>query len=215
MYSLNRQHLKNVYYLYIRFKQLNDRKKNMQVTLTGKQVDIGDRLRKHVEENVLATITKYFSSPISCEVFFSKEGEDFITEVIVHPSKNIILKGTGEAVDPYSAFDNANTHIDTRLRRHKKKLKSRKGKSSVSELASESVFAYDYDADDSEEENNAPLTIAEVDANIPVCSVSEAVMYMDLDNEVAIMFRNVINNRISMVYRRKDGNIGWVEPKSE
>ena len=62
---------------------------------------------------------------------------------------------------------------------------------------------------------DAPLTIAETDANIPVCTVSEAVMYMDLSNECAIMFRNSANNHISMVYRRKDGNIGWVEPKAD
>ena len=62
---------------------------------------------------------------------------------------------------------------------------------------------------------DAPITIAETDANIPVCTVSEAVMYMDLGNECALMFRNSSNNHISMVYRRKDGNIGWVEPKAD
>ena len=62
---------------------------------------------------------------------------------------------------------------------------------------------------------DAPITIAETDANIPVCTVSEAVMYMDLVNECAIMFRNSSNGHISMVYRRKDGNIGWVEPKAD
>ena len=64
-------------------------------------------------------------------------------------------------------------------------------------------------------DENAPLTIAETDANIKVCTVSEAVMYMDLIDECALMFRNSANNRISMVYRRKDGNIGWVEPKAD
>lgn len=187
----------------------------MQITLTGKQVDIGDRLRNHVEENVIGTVTKYFNSPINCEVTFSKNGaEEFTVEVIVHPAKNIVLKGTGVAVDPYSAFDNANTHIATRLRRHKNKLNSHKGKTGLAELASEAIFPYNEEDEDDTNFDAAPLTIAEVDANIPVCSVSEAVMYMDLNNEVALMFRNVINNVISMVYRRKDGNIGWVEPKN-
>lgn len=186
----------------------------MQVTLTGNQVDIGERLHKHVEENVLSTVTKYFNTPISCAVTFSKEGEEFTAEITVHPAKNIVLVGTGIAADPYSAFDNANVHIATRLRRHKNKLNSHKGKSGLAELASESIFPYN-ENDEEETVDTAPLTIAEVDANIPVCSVSEAVMYMDLNNEAAIMFRNVANNVISMVYRRKDGNIGWIEPKSE
>lgn len=186
----------------------------MKITLTGKQVDIGDRLRSHVEENILNSVNKYFSAPISCSVSFSKEGDDFSAEVTVHPAKNIVLKGTGVAGDPYSAFDNANAHIATRLRRHKTKLSDHKGKTGIAEIANEAVFAID----ESQEEidiDDAPLTIAEVEANIPVCTVSEAVMYMDLSGECALMFRNSANNHISMVYRRKDGNIGWVEPKAD
>ena len=140
----------------------------MKITLTGKQVDIGDRLRSHIEENVLNSVTKYFSDPIGCNVAFSKEGDEFSAEVTVHPAKNIVLKGTGTAGDPYTAFDNANSHIAVRLSKHKNRLKD-----------------------------------------------SEAVMYMDLANECALMFRNAANNHISMVYRRKDGNIGWVEPKAD
>ena len=172
----------------------------MKITLTGKQVDIGDRLRSHVEEHILNSVNKYFSAPISTSVFFSKEGDNFIAEVTVHPAKNIVLKGTGTAGDPYSAFDNADAHIATRLRRHKTKLNDHKGKTGLAEV---------------EIDENAPLTIAEVEANIPVCTVSEAVMFMDLSNESAQMFRNSANNHISMVYRRKDGNIGWVEPKAD
>ncbi len=186
----------------------------MKITLTGKQVDIGDRLRSHVEENILNSVNKYFSAPISCNVYFSKERDDFCAEVTVHPAKNIVLKGSGVAGDPYSAFDNANAHIATRLRRHKTKLNDHKGKTSLAEIASEAVFRID----ESQEEidiDDAPLTIAEVEANIPVCTVSEAVMFMDLNEECALMFRNSANGHISMVYRRKDGNIGWVEPKAE
>lgn len=85
----------------------------------------------------------------------------------------------------------------------------------MAELASEAVFALDESDEEVEIDENAPLTIAEVEANIPVCTVSEAVMFMDLANEAALMFRNSANNHISMVYRRKDGNIGWVEPKAD
>ena len=185
----------------------------MKITLTGNQVDIGDRLRNHVEENILNSVNKYFSAPISCSVTFNKSGDDFSAEVTVHPAKNIILKGTGTAGDPYSAFDDANTHIATRLRRHKTKLNDHKGKTGIAEMANEAVFALNEEAEEIDIPD-APLTIAEVDANIPVCTVSEAVMYMDLSNECALMFRNSANNHISMVYRRKDGNIGWVEPKT-
>lgn len=187
----------------------------MKVTLSGKQVDVSEKLRKHVEEAISGSVEKYFSAPISCTVSFSKEGEDFNAEIIVHPAKNIVLRGTGSAADPYSAFDNANTHIATRLRRHKTKLNAHKSKASLAELAYAAVLPLVEQDDEVDVNENAPLTIAEIDANIPVCTVSEAVMYMDLSNECALMFRNSANNHISMVYRRKDGNIGWVEPKAD
>ncbi len=184
----------------------------MQITLSGNQVDIGDRLRNHVEENVLNSVNKYFPAPISCAVNFSKVKEDFIAEVTVHPAKNIVLKGSGTAGDPYSAFDAANEHIATRLRRHKTKLNDHKGKTGLAEIANEAIFSINEEAEEVELDD-APLTIAELEANIPVCTVSEAVMYMDLNNESALMFKNTATGNFNMVYRRKDGNIGWVEPK--
>ncbi len=186
----------------------------MKITLSGNQVDIGDRLRNHVEENVLNVVNKYFPAPVSCNVYFTKSADTFTAEVTVHPAKNIILKGTGSAGDPYSAFDDANQHIATRLRRHKTKLNDHKGKTGLAEIANEAVFSLNEDAEEIDIDD-APLTIAELEANIPVCTVSEAVMYMDLNNENALMFKNSANGNFNMVYRRKDGNIGWVEPKSE
>lgn len=184
----------------------------MQITLSGNQVDIGDRLRNHVEENVLNSVNKYFPAPISCSVNFSKVKDEFTAEVTVHPAKNIVLKGTGTAGDPYSAFDAANEHIATRLRRHKTKLNDHKGKTGLTEIANEAVFSINEEAEEVVIDD-APITIAELEANIPVCSVSEAVMYMDLNNESALMFKNSATGNFNMVYRRKDGNIGWVEPK--
>ena len=115
----------------------------------------------------------------------------------------------------HAAFDGANGHIATRLRRHKTKLNAHKGKVGLAELAYSAVLPLVEQNEEVDVNENAPLTIAETDANIPVCTVSEAVMFMDLSNESALMFRNSANNHISMVYRRKDGNIGWVEPKAD
>lgn len=187
----------------------------MKVTLLGKQVDISEKLRIHVEGALSTAVLKYFNSPISCSVAFSKEGEEFGVEITVHPMKNIVLKGTGTGTDPYSAFDNANEHIATRLRRHKNKINAHKNKVGIAELAYSAVLPILEENEEIDVNENAPLTIAETDANIPVCTVSEAVMIMDLGNESALMFRNSANNHISMVYRRKDGNIGWVEPKTD
>ena len=82
------------------------------------------------------------------------------------------------------------------------------------EIAQQMIFPLIETEEELDINENAPITIAETEANIPVCTVSEAVMRMDLADECALMFRNKANNHISMVYRRKDGNIGWVEPKA-
>ena len=127
------------------------------------------------------------------------------------------MKGTSEScADPYSAFDSANQHIATRLRRHKNKLNDHKGKAGLdeAEIAYQAVFPLIETEEEVDINEDAPITIAETEANIPVCTVSEAVMRMDLADECAIMFKNSANGHISMVYRRKDGNIGWVEPKA-
>ena len=84
----------------------------------------------------------------------------------------------------------------------------------MAEIANEAVFSINEDAEEIDIDD-APLTIAELEANIPVCTVSEAVMFMDLNDEVALMFKNAASGKFNMVYRRKDGNIGWVEPKTE
>ncbi len=189
----------------------------MKIEITGKQVDIGDKLHKHVEEGVMNSVNKYFNAPISATVAFSKEGEEFKAEVTVHPAKNIVLKGTSEScADPYSAFDSANQHIATRLRRHKNRLNDHKGKAGLdeAEIANQAIFPLIENEEEMDINEDAPITIAETEANIPVCTVSEAVMRMDLADECALMFKNSANGHISMVYRRKDGNIGWVEPKA-
>ena len=187
----------------------------MNITLTGKQVEIGERLKKHVEETINSTVSKYFNAPLGCIVSFSKEGEEFSAEVTVRPAKNMVLKGTGIAADPYSAFDDANEHIATRLRRNKNRLNDHKSKIGLAELAYQAILPLHETEEELDVDVDSPITITETDANIPVCTVSEAVMYMDLANENALMFRNAANNHISMVYRRKDGNIGWVEPKKD
>lgn len=185
----------------------------MKITFNDKQVDISEKLKKHCDEALSGVVGKYFATSIDAIVSFSKEGEEFSAEITVHPAKDLILKGSGIGADPYSAFDAALAHINTRLRRNKSRLSAHKGKSSYAEIANMAVFSFDEAAEEDQKIECTPLTIAETGAIVPTCSVSEAIMHMDLANEGALMFKNSVTNQINMVYHRKDGNIGWVEPK--
>ena len=86
----------------------------MKVSFSGKQVDVSDKLRKHVEDGLATSVDKYFSAPISCSVAFSKEGEDFEAENTVHPTKNIVLKGSGSASE-IAAKIKENIDLDPRV----------------------------------------------------------------------------------------------------
>ncbi len=184
----------------------------MELNITGNQVNIGAKLNKHIEENLRSSVKKYFADTISVSISFSKEGEQVKTEIVVHAKKGLIVNGTGLGGDPYSAFDDANDHIAIRLRKHKNIISNHKGKSSAYDLANYSVISSEEVKEETEGEFT-PITIAELSADIPLCSVSEAVMFMDLADANALLFRNSSHGEHNMVYRRKDGNIGWVDPK--
>ena len=186
----------------------------MKIAITGKQITVTDRLREYVDKNIKSTINKYFDEVISANVSFSKEGENIKADIAVHPRKGIMLQGSATSSDLHAALDGANEKIATRLRRYKNRLVDQKSRVVDIEAAYHSILA----ADNSDIElpvEDAPITIAELEAEIPSCTVSGAVMRMDLADMPALLFRNNSHGGFNMVYRRKDGNIGWVDPQNE
>lgn len=185
----------------------------MKISITGKQITVGDSLREHVEKNFEASVVKYFSDPLQASVAFSKEGDGVKVDLSVHPIRGIVLQGRASGQDSFFVFDEACTHIAKQLRRYKKRIASHKGKGRPTlEAAQLSVFAPEL-SEELPEEEATPIIVAEMTADIPQCTVSGAVMRMDLANENAMMFRNSAHDGLNVVYRRADGNIGWIDPK--
>jgi hypothetical protein len=112
------------------------------------------------------------------------------------------------------AFNGAAERIEKQLRRYMRRLKDHKAEEAgpYIENAGYTIFS----GFDTEEEPDVdhPTIVAETLVDIPDSSVSDAVMLMDLRNTGALMFRNSGTGEFNMVYRREDGNIGWVEPRS-
>jgi ribosomal subunit interface protein len=190
----------------------------MHITVTGRHLDVGASLRRRVEEGLAAAVAKYFDRAIEAHVTFDKRGQFFLADIAVHVGRGIVAHSGGEADDPYVAFSGAIEHLAKRLRRHKRRLRdhhnaeSRAGKT-------EQGWHYVLSGEDEAEEpaagaamNGEPLVVAEMEAEIPTLSVGEAVMRLDLGNAPALMFRNAGNGGLNMIYRRADGNIGWVDP---
>jgi hypothetical protein len=119
----------------------------------------------------------------------------------------------GRATDPYAAFDAAAERLDKRLRRYKRRLKSHANGNKV-ELPAESFPSFVLDSGNETEEladDAQPIIIAEGTTSVPRLSVVDAVMHMDLANSPFVVFRNGATGGLNLVYRRDDGNIGWLD----
>ncbi|MGE0254540.1 MAG: ribosome-associated translation inhibitor RaiA [Alphaproteobacteria bacterium] len=192
----------------------------MQITVTGKQIDVGDSLRSHIGESLDGIVDKYFGTAIEAAVVMSREGHLFRADVAVHIARGIKVQGHDTADDAYTAFDIAAAHLAKRLRRHKRRLRDHNPRGGgaatpaqqyvLAGPASEPVQATGAGA----EGGDAPVVIAEQSLAIDSMSVSEAVMRLDLEDSPALMFRNAGTGTLNVVYRRPDGNIGWIDPSN-
>lgn len=192
----------------------------MHITVTGRHLDVGASLRRRVEEGLAAAVAKYFDRAIESHVTFDKRGQFFLADIAVHVGRGIVAHSSGEADDPYVAFSGALEHLAKRLRRHKRRLRDHHNATARADKTEEAwqyVLAGGGDEDEEKQAvgaavNGEPLVVAEMEAEIPTLSVGEAVMRLDLGSAPALMFRNAGNGGLNMIYRRADGNIGWVDP---
>jgi len=185
----------------------------MQLTVKGKQLDVGDALRNHVEQNLTDAAKKYFNNAIDATVVFSKEaGHLFKADISIHVGKGIMLKAHYAADDPYPAFDQASERVAGRMRRYKEKLKSHHKQLSETDYI-EAAYYKLHNKETEKPEKEDPMIVAEMATTIQSMSPSEAVMRMDLADLPALMFRNSVNGGLNMIYRRSDGHIGWVDPE--
>lgn len=192
----------------------------MEIRVSGHQVETGEALRKRVEDRLAGIADKYFERALSAHVTFGRGPHDhaFTCDIVAHVMQGVILKGSGQAQEAHPAFDQAADRIEKQLRRYMRRLKDRHALDGDREAlvlaeanASYTVFA---PAGDDEEAADNPPIVAETSVDIPDASVSDAVMLLDLRNTNALLFRNSATARFNMVYRRQDGTIGWVEPRS-
>jgi ribosomal subunit interface protein len=189
----------------------------MQLSVKGKQLNVGDALRTHVSESLSRILGKYFGDAIEVGVTFSREGHLYRAVVAAHVGRGIQLQAQGEADEPYPAFDTAAERLAKRLRRYKRRLRDhRKDTRPAPESlpAQQYILAGDAEAQAAEDEiDGRPAVVAEMATEIPSLTVSEAVMRMDLAELPALMFRNSSHSGLNMIYRRPDGNIGWIDPR--
>jgi len=187
----------------------------MRYQISGKQIDIGEALQTHVQTELGEMVSKYAGRPTEAQVVFSKSGSENVCETVVHLSTGLTVQATGRAHEIYAAFDACGEKMDKQLRRYKRRLKDHhKERVQPVELsnAGSYILAPTDEEDESTETGAAPVIVAEMQAKIPALSVSEAVMQMELAHAPVLVFRNEKTSGINVVYRREDGNVGWIDP---
>jgi len=187
----------------------------MRYQVTGKQIDIGSALQTHVETELEAVLSKYTGRPTDAHITFSRDSYEFVCEAVVHLSTGLNAQARSHAPDIYASFDDCAQKLDKQLRRYKRRLKDHHRERTQpveSRAASSYILATDDWVGDEEPASLQPMIIAEMELKIPSLSVGEAVMQMELAGAPLLVFRNEGRNEVNVVYRRDDGNIGWIDP---
>lgn len=184
----------------------------MTLRVSGKQVDVGESLRTYAEDRVAEIVSKYFEGGFTGHMTLEKEGIGFKSDCVIHLDTGMVMQVSGSDVDPQKSFEDAAEHIDKRLRRYKRRLKNHRNDRNGAEF--EAAYGVLQHPEHHEEvsEDFTPVVIAESTSPIRTMTVGDAVMSLDLTEAPVVVFRNAGDDGINVVYKRKDGHVGWVNP---
>ncbi|PWE33639.1 ribosome-associated translation inhibitor RaiA [Maritimibacter sp. 55A14] len=189
----------------------------MLYQISGKQIDIGDALKIHVEQGLDAVVEKYAERPTDANVVFSRDAHEYVCEATVHLSTGLTAQARARATEIYGAFEQCCDKMEKQLRRYKRRLKNhhRERTSPVETIGASTYILASSDADeDTDTDTLQPIIVAEMETKVPSLSVGEAVMQMELAGAPILVFRNEGHDGVNVVYRRDDGNIGWIDPRN-
>lgn len=193
----------------------------MQVQVTGRHIEIGEALQTYVTDRLQGMTEKYLENAIEASMTIDKQGHLFIVACSLHAGHGLYLQASASHDDVYGAVEQAADKLEKQLRRYKRRITNhhrRNQKSEVPPLPAQSYVLADEGEGPEEEPDNddddQPVIIAETKTEIRTLSVRDAVMMMDLTESPALMFRDRASGRLNMVYRKPDGNVGWVDPEA-
>lgn len=191
----------------------------MTIRVSGKSISVGDALRGRVGERIEEVLSKYFDGRYSGHVTISKDKSGFRTDCSVHLDSGTTLEADANAADAYASADLAIAAVEKRLRRYKSRLKdrhTRRNGAAETDSAGMNASSYVIEAPSHEDEQEVtafnPVIIAETSTQLRRFSVSEAVMELDLSGAPVVVFQHGGSGRVNFIYRRADGNIGWIDP---
>jgi ribosomal subunit interface protein len=196
----------------------------MTLRVSGKNLDIGEALRTHVENRIDAAVVKYAVGRLSGHVTIEPEGSGYRSDCTLHLASGLTLQVEAEAHEPYASFNLAAERIEKRLRRHHRRRRDHHGNDmgnahAVAAADGREALTDDERLDDDDDAadmlaprdgDSAPV-IAERLSDVAQMPVSEAIMDLDRRRANLVLFRHPADGHMSLVYRRPDGLIGWID----
>lgn len=187
----------------------------MQIKITGKHIDVGDGLRQHIEDRLQSFRERFFEGSVHGNVTVERQRGRFLSDCSLHLATGLHLQAHSENADPMACVDASLTHLEKQLKKYKQRLKDHHRQPRGADALGEAMaYVIEHEDHDEEAPNGAsPPVIAENTAVIPHLSVGEAVMQLDISTTPFVLFHNTKEGRLNVVYRRPDGNIGWLDPR--
>jgi ribosomal subunit interface protein len=189
----------------------------MRYQISGKQIDIGEALQTHVKAELGEVVEKYAQRPTEAVIVFSRMAHEFVCETTIHLSTGLNAAAKGHAAEIYAAFESCREKMDKQLRRYKRRLRSHhRDRTAPVEFDATPAYilAPTEEPEDDDSATLQPIVIAEMETRIPAITVGEAVMQLELGSNKFLVFRNEGHGGVNVVYRRDDGNIGWIDPRN-
>lgn len=190
----------------------------MQIKITGKHLDIGDALRSHIETRLQSFRERFFEGSVHGNVILEKQRGQFLTDCTLHLATGLLLQAHAQDATAMASADSALAHLEKQLKKYKQRLKDHhrnpREDRQLREASSYVIEQLDHDDESDEPVGLNPAVIAETSAVVPELSVGEAVMQLDISTTPFVLFHNSKEGRINVVYRRPDGNIGWLDPRT-
>jgi ribosomal subunit interface protein len=189
----------------------------MRYQISGKQIDIGEALQTHVKAELGEVVEKYAQRPTEAVIVFSRSAHEYVCETVIHLATGLNAQAKGHATEIYAAFESCREKMDKQLRRYKRRLRNhhRDRPQPVEFGAGASyILAPTEEPDEADTEALQPVVVAEMETKIPSITVGEAVMQLELGGQRMLVFRNEGHGGVNVVYRRDDGNIGWIDPRN-
>ena len=189
----------------------------MEIVVTGHGMDVGETLTGRIKNEFVEKVSRYFENAIQGQATLTRQQRRFNASLRAHIARGTTIESVGSASDAHSAFDNALERMAKQLRRYKRKLVSVNHHPSSPAVPQVTNYRTqeDFGSEDADVVGDGPVIIAETTMVIPKLSVSSAVTRMDFSGRGSLFFRNAANGQLNAVYRREDGNIGWIDPSMQ